>query len=178
MDSSVTKVGMSISNLLNARLDTSKAMKAIMEKLDTNKDGAISEQEVMAAALKSKNASNNGDGSGLNGIFGDSQTQTEQAQSDESENDLPKNAEELFAKIIKELDTNGDGIISLDEINAAREKAKQVLENSANSKQEVTIDQLIKSIVLQQEAGKASAVNSYNQSTTVENENSDLNIET
>lgn len=131
MEITSTAAKVSMLDLLGNRLDTSRATKAIMEKLDTNRDGVISEEEKTKAALESMRTNQDANGS-LEEIFGQ----------DKSKNQLPKCAADIVCKIMKDLDKNNDGIISAEELLKDPEMAKKLSKADVNKDGNLTIDEL------------------------------------
>jgi len=62
-------------------------------------------------------------------------------------------ASDIASKILKALDTNGDGVLSTDEIRKAGKHAKHILGADANGDGTVTLDELISGITKKMESG-------------------------
>ena len=67
----------------------------------------------------------------------------------------------MASNIIDELDTNKDGVLSLDEILAGGEKAKKILEADSDGDGQVSKDELVEDITkMQQQMGTENKISS------------------
>jgi Ca2+-binding EF-hand superfamily protein len=58
----------------------------------------------------------------------------------------PPSAKDMASQIMKDLDTNGDGVLSADEISKGGERAKKILQADTNGDGQVTLDELLADI--------------------------------
>jgi Ca2+-binding EF-hand superfamily protein len=116
----------------------------IMKKLDTNGDGVLSADEISKSdhAKQILGADANGDGNvTLDELLAD----ISKHQPGSMDGMQPPSASDMASKIMKELDTNGDGVLSTDEIGKS-DHAKQILGADANGDGQVTMDELVADI--------------------------------
>jgi Ca2+-binding EF-hand superfamily protein len=117
----------------------------IMKKLDTNGDGVLSTDEISKGGEHAKKilaADANGDGNvTLDELLAD----ISKHQPGSMDGMQPPSASDMASKIMKELDTNGDGVLSTDEIGKS-DHAKQILGADANGDGQVTMDELVADI--------------------------------
>ena len=124
----------------------------ILENLDTNGDGVLSAGEIRKAGKHAKHilgADANGDGTVtldelISGITKKMESGT---MAPLSMNGMqPPGASDMVSNIIDELDTNGDGVLSADEISKSGEQAQWLLGADANGDGNVTKDELLSHI--------------------------------
>jgi Ca2+-binding EF-hand superfamily protein len=138
----------------------------IMDKLDTDGDGALSTDEISKDGKRAKKileADTNGDGkvtmdellayiskktAGMNGMH-------------------PPSASDIASHIMDKLDTNGDGVLSTDEINAGGKRSQNILEADTNGDGKVTMDELLADI-----SKKIASISNF---LTVQSEQTDKN---
>ncbi|MCE5340503.1 MAG: EF-hand domain-containing protein [Planctomycetaceae bacterium] len=130
---------------------------SLMEKLDTNSDGSLNADEISNAegdlAEKITGADSDEDGSvSLEELIADI-TKFEGGMRPNMPPPPPSedDAEDMATNIIDELDTNKDGVLSLDEIMAGGEKAEKILDADSNGDGQVTEDELVEDITKMQQ---------------------------
>jgi len=142
---SVSGVGQSMSMLSMLQMkppSASDMANKIIGDLDTNGDGALSTDEISAGgeqAQKILSADSDGDGN----------VTLDELLADISKNQQniggmqPPSAEDMANSIIEEFDTDGDGVLSTDEISASGEHAQDILGADADGDGTVTMDELV-----------------------------------
>jgi Ca2+-binding EF-hand superfamily protein len=138
----------------------------IMGDLDTDGDGVLSTDEISKGgerAQKILGADADGDGyvtedelladiskktAGMNGMH-------------------PPSASNIASHIMDKLDTNGDGVLSTDEINAGGKRSQNILEADTNGDGKVTMDELLADI-----SKKIASISNF---LTVQSEQTDKN---
>jgi Ca2+-binding EF-hand superfamily protein len=136
--------------------DATSMANSLMEKLDTNSDGSLSTDEISNApddlASKIAGADSDEDGSvSLEELIADI-TKFEGSTRPQMPPPPPEeSAEDTATNIIDELDTNKDGVLSLDEIMAGGEKAEKILDADSNGDGQVTEDELVEDITKMQQ---------------------------
>jgi Ca2+-binding EF-hand superfamily protein len=152
----VSGLGQSMSMLSMLQMNRPSAndiASKIMKKLDTNGDGVLSADEISKAGKHAKKllaADANGDG----------QVTMDELVADISQNQQnmqPPSASDVAGKIMKVLDTNGDGVLSTDEISSSGENAKTIQAADANGDGTVTMDELVAYLTKQQQSTQPSS---------------------
>jgi Ca2+-binding EF-hand superfamily protein len=144
---------MSILSMLQMKLPSANDIASkIMKKLDTNGDGVLSADEISKGGERAKmilGADANGDGNvTLDELLAD----ISKHQKGSMEGMQPPSASDIASKIMKELDTNGDGVLSTDEISKSGQNAKMIQAADANGDGKVTMDELIADISKNQQS--------------------------
>ncbi len=148
--------------------DATSMANSLMDKLDTNSDGSLSTDEISQApddlASKIAGADSDEDGSvSLEELIADI------TKFEENRPQMPPpppppsedSAEDTASSIIDELDTNKDGVLSLDEILAGGENAKKILEADTDGDGQVSKDELVEDITkMQQQMGTGNQISS------------------
>jgi len=122
----------------------------IMKELDTNGDGVLSTDEISKSGEHAKDilgADADGDGNvTLDELLADiSKHQPGMGGMQ------PPSAEDMASRIMEELDTDGDGVLSTDEISKSTEHSKDILGGDADGDGNVTMDELVADISKHQE---------------------------
>ncbi|MGD0077627.1 MAG: hypothetical protein ABSB91_03260 [Sedimentisphaerales bacterium] len=122
----------------------------IFEKLDTNGDGSLSADEISKAGKRAKNilgADANGDGIVTQDeLLSDITKKMNNGMTPLMGMMQPPSADDIAGKIIDNLDTNGDGVLSTDEINNGGDLAQRILKADSNGDGVVTKDELVADI--------------------------------
>jgi Ca2+-binding EF-hand superfamily protein len=136
--------GMSMASLFAMQKPSaSDIVSQIMGKLDTDGNGALSTEEIGKSGKFAKHLLKaDADGDGV-------------VTQDELLSDItkkmnngiqPPSADDMASHILDELDTDGDGALSTDEINAGGDRAQRILNADTNSDGIVTKDELVADI--------------------------------
>jgi Ca2+-binding EF-hand superfamily protein len=144
MDTSAISQSMSLLSMFQPKAKDATGMaKSLMDKLDSNQDGSLSTDEISKAgdlAKKILGADSNGDKS----------VSLEELIADITKNDdrppMMGNPKEMASKIMSELDTNEDGVLSADEIGKGGEKASRISAADKDGDGQVTLDELTSDI--------------------------------
>lgn len=140
--------------------DAASMAKSLMEKLDTNSDGSLSADEISNApddlSTKIAGADSDQDGSvSLEELVADiTKFEENRPQMPPPPPPTEENAEDMAGNIIDELDTNKDGVLSIDEILAGGEKAEKILEADSDGDGQVSKDELVEDITKMQQQMK------------------------
>ena len=159
--SAISTSTLSLYSMYSAKKPSASDMVSkILAELDTNGDGSLSSDEISKAGKYAKHllkADANGDGivtqeellsaitkkmnSGMMSPIGAMQ---------------PPSADTIASEIIDDLDTNGDGVLSADEISKAGKNAQNILGADANGDGVVTKDELVADITKKMASNQAS----------------------
>jgi len=136
---------MSMSSLYGMQRPSANGMAIkILKDLDTNGDGVLSTAEISKGgkfAQKLLEADSNGDGNvTMDELISNI---TEKMKNG---NMQPPSASDMASRIMDKLDTNGDGVLSADEISKGGKHAQRILGADANGDGNVTMDELISDI--------------------------------
>ncbi len=132
--------------------DATSMANSLMEKLDTDSDGSLSAEEISKApddlAEKISGADSDEDGSvSLEELIADiTKFEGNRPQMPPPPPRSEDSAEDMASNVIDELDTNKDGVLSIDEIIAGGEKAEKILEADSDGDGQVTKDELVEDI--------------------------------
>jgi Ca2+-binding EF-hand superfamily protein len=144
MDVSAISQSMSLLSMFKPQSKDATGMaKSLMEKLDSNEDGSLSTDEISKAgdlAKKILGADSNGDKSvSLEELIADITKQDDRPP-------MMGDPKEMASKIMSELDTNKDGVLSSDEISNGGEKASRISGADKDGDGQVTLDELTEDI--------------------------------
>jgi Ca2+-binding EF-hand superfamily protein len=139
--------GMSMASLYGMQKPSaSDIVSKILGKLDTDGDGSLSAEEIGKAGKFAKQllkADANGDGVVTKDeLLSDITKKMESGMMSPMGGMQPLSADDMASQIIDDLDTNGDGVLSADEISKAGKQAQNILGADANGDGVVTKDEL------------------------------------
>jgi len=122
----------------------------ILKDLDTNGDGVLSTDEISKGgkfAQKLLEADANGDGNvTMDELISDITEKMKNGNMPPMNGMQPPSASDMASHIMDELDTNGDGVLSTDEISKGGKHAQRILGADANGDGNVTMDELVSDI--------------------------------